>query len=69
MQVVPGTDSAETFGDFTAADWGLYDRFTVELLRRGVFNLPGGRWYLSTAHTADDVERTVAAAREALAAL
>ncbi|WP_207632156.1 aspartate aminotransferase family protein [Occultella kanbiaonis] len=69
VQVVPGTSTAETFKDFTTADWDFYDRFTIELLRRGVFSLPGGRWYLSTAHTAADVERTVAAARDALDAL
>jgi glutamate-1-semialdehyde 2,1-aminomutase len=37
------------------------------MLRRGQFLLPGGRWYLSTAHTDADVEETLVAARDAIA--
>jgi glutamate-1-semialdehyde aminotransferase len=37
------------------------------MLRRGVRPIPGGRWYLSAAHTAEHVARTVRAAGEALA--
>lgn len=46
-----------------------YDKVLVELLRRGVFALPGGRWYLSTAHTREDIDATVSAFGESLAAL
>lgn len=48
------------------ADQVAYDRLLVELLKHGVFALPGGRWYVSTAHTADDIDQTVAAFADAL---
>jgi glutamate-1-semialdehyde 2,1-aminomutase len=59
-----GTD----FTDFLAADQEFYERLVVNLLRRGVFALPGGRWYLSTAHSAADVAEAVAVFDAALAA-
>lgn len=52
--------------DYLRADWAEYDRVAVELRRRGVFVLPGGRWYLSTSHTQDDIAATLAAFGEAL---
>jgi glutamate-1-semialdehyde 2,1-aminomutase len=51
------------------SDQGVYDRVLIELLRRGVFALPGGRWYLSTAHTPHDIDSTVSAFGEALASV
>jgi glutamate-1-semialdehyde 2,1-aminomutase len=44
-----------------------YAVFAEAMVRRGVRPIPGGRWYLSAAHTAEHVARTVRAAREALA--
>lgn len=69
VQVMPGVTDATTFSDFLAADQGLYDTFIVEMLRRGQFILPAGRWYISAAHTDADIMETVAAARESLAAI
>ncbi|MER7334215.1 MULTISPECIES: aspartate aminotransferase family protein [unclassified Micromonospora] len=68
VQCIPGVESARTFGDFLAADQGFYDRLTVQMLRRGLFTLPGGRWYVSTAHTDADIAATVAIIDQALAA-
>ncbi|MFF2653939.1 aspartate aminotransferase family protein [Streptomyces sp. NPDC058045] len=68
VQVLPGLDRCDTFAQFLAGDQEWYDALTVELLRRGVFALPGGRWYLSTAHTRADVDTTVQAFGEAVAA-
>jgi glutamate-1-semialdehyde 2,1-aminomutase len=68
VQIVPGTDRCDTFTQFLAGDQQWYDAVIVELLRRGVFVLPGGRWYLSTAHTLADVDSTVTAFDEAVAA-
>jgi glutamate-1-semialdehyde 2,1-aminomutase len=68
VQCAAGVGSARTFGDFLAADQEFYDRLTVEMLRRGLFTLPGGRWYLSTAHTDEDIATTAAIIDEALAA-
>jgi glutamate-1-semialdehyde 2,1-aminomutase len=51
------------------SDQNWYDKVLVELLRRGVFALPGGRWYLSTAHRREDIDATVSAFGESLAAV
>ena len=51
-----------------SADQAFYDRLTVQLLRRGIFTLPGGRWYLSTVHDDGHVAETVQAFDESLAA-
>ncbi|WP_454140871.1 aspartate aminotransferase family protein [Microbacterium lacticum] len=69
VQVALGIPSLTTVPHYMDADWAAYDRLLVELLRRRQFALPGGRWYLSTAHTSEDVDETVAAFRLALAAL
>lgn len=68
VQLGPGVDRIATFDDFLRVDQAAYDRLTVELLRRGVFVMPGGRWYLSTAHSSEDVVWTLSAFRAALAA-
>ena len=44
-----------------------YAVFIEAMVRRGVRPIPGGRWFLSAAHTPDHVGQTVQAAREALA--
>jgi glutamate-1-semialdehyde 2,1-aminomutase len=66
VQCALGVNRLDTYDDYASADWALWDRIVVELLDEGVFALPGGRWYLSTAHTAGDIEATVAAFARAL---
>ncbi len=68
VQVLFGVANGATFSDFMGADQGFYDRVVVQMLRRGVFALPGGRWYLSTAHTAADVATAVDVFDQALGA-
>ncbi|WP_460533268.1 aspartate aminotransferase family protein [Humibacter ginsengiterrae] len=51
------------------SDQRRYDMVLVEMLRRGVFALPGGRWYLSTVHTRADIDSTVSVFGDALAAV
>ncbi|HET7559059.1 MAG TPA: glutamate-1-semialdehyde 2,1-aminomutase [Limnochordia bacterium] len=51
------------------ADYTRYDAFSAAMLRQGVRIMPGGRWYVSAAHTDDDIEQTLAAARTAFAEL
>jgi glutamate-1-semialdehyde 2,1-aminomutase len=50
------------------ADATMYGRFFREMLARGVYPPPSQfeAWFLSGAHTAGDVEKTIRAAREAL---
>jgi glutamate-1-semialdehyde 2,1-aminomutase len=56
--------------DARRADHGRYARFFHAMLEAGVYLPPSGyeAWFLGTAHTDEDVERTVAAARVAAAA-
>jgi glutamate-1-semialdehyde 2,1-aminomutase len=68
VQCLIGIENVSTFSEFMAADQRLYDRLTVEMLRRGVFTLPGGRWYISTAHTDADIAEAVDAVDDALGA-
>jgi glutamate-1-semialdehyde aminotransferase len=39
------------------------------MIRRGIFVAPGGKLYLSLAHTAADVDQTLEAAEQALQAI
>lgn len=68
MHVLPGVDSAADFDGYLAADYSIYDTIAVELLRRGVFVPVGGRLYLSTAHTATDIDVAISAYHDALKA-
>ena len=42
--------------------------FAHELIRRGVYCTPGGKLYLSLAHSDEDIDRIVSVAAQALAA-
>jgi len=58
------------YRDAKRSDTALFGRFFWEMLARGVY-LPCSQFeamFLSAAHTADDVDQTAAAAREALRA-
>jgi glutamate-1-semialdehyde 2,1-aminomutase len=57
---------ARTYRDTLAADSALYADFALALLDEGVMVLPDGRWYLSTAHTDEDIDSTLAAAQRTL---
>lgn len=55
--------------DLQRADKNKSVRFGYELIRRGIYCTPGGKLYLSLAHTDADLDRTVAIAAEALKAV
>jgi glutamate-1-semialdehyde 2,1-aminomutase len=69
VQCALGVPSIRTFAEFMTADTATYDQVLVELLRRGIFALPGGRWYLSTEHTEDDIDETVTIFGQAISAV
>jgi len=46
-------------------DKALYSDFALALLDEGVLVLPDGRWYISTAHSDDDIEATLTAVERA----
>jgi glutamate-1-semialdehyde 2,1-aminomutase len=55
--------------DLAHADRKKAVAFGHELIRRGVYCTPGGKLYLSLAHTDDDIAATLEAARAAFANL
>ena len=59
------------YDDAKSSDTSLYARFFGEMLARGVFLAPSQfeAMFLSAAHTADDIDYTIGAAREALRSL
>ena len=59
------------YGGAKRSDTKLYARFFREMLDRGIFLAPSQfeAAFLSLAHTAEDVRRTISAARESLAAI
>ena len=59
------------FQSATRADTDKYGRFFRGLIARGVYPPPSQfeAWFLSGAHTARDVDKTIAAAREAMKGL
>ena len=60
----PVTDMATA----SASDMDAFARFFHAMTERGVYPPPSQfeAWFVSAAHTADDVEQTLAAARDAL---
>jgi glutamate-1-semialdehyde 2,1-aminomutase len=54
--------------DLQKADRPRAVRFGNEMIRRGVYCTPGGKLYLSLAHSDEDIDRTVAIAGQALRA-
>jgi glutamate-1-semialdehyde 2,1-aminomutase len=60
VQVTPTSNPGlPAFSTYMSADWKFYNELIVALLRRGVFVMPGGRMYLSTEHSDEDVAATV----------
>jgi len=59
------------FAEAVACDTQAYGRFFHGMLQRGVFLPPSQfeAWFVGLAHTAEAIEETVAAAREALAGI
>ncbi|MGW3953128.1 aspartate aminotransferase family protein [Streptomyces sp. NPDC004752] len=68
IEPVFGEHPITDYASYTRADLGAGRRFGIELIRRGVFVNPGAKWYTSSAHTADDLEVTLAAVDAALVA-
>ncbi len=70
LQVVFGDQQPlRNHRDLLKADKKKAVAFGHELIRRGVFCTPGGKLYLSLAHSEADLERTTTLAKEVLKAL
>jgi glutamate-1-semialdehyde 2,1-aminomutase len=55
---------ARNYRDTLRANRERYSDFCLALLDEGILALPDGRWYVSTAHSDDDIEATLAALRK-----
>jgi glutamate-1-semialdehyde 2,1-aminomutase len=55
----------QNYRDLLAADRQKYNDFVLALLDEGVLPLPDGRWYMSTAHSDEDIQRTLEAVERA----
>ncbi len=60
------TSPVTDYRTLTAQDRSAYPRFWSALQDRGIRAIPGGLWFVSTAHTEADVEQTLVAVREAI---
>jgi len=58
-----------TWMDLTTADKNLGYRWAIELLKRGLLVNPNEKFYISIAHTDDDVTRTLEIVDAAFAAI
>ena len=64
-----GPRPVRTYADIRAADSGALVAFAMQLQLRGIHALGRGLWYVSAAHTDEDIERTVEAAGSAFEAI
>jgi glutamate-1-semialdehyde 2,1-aminomutase len=55
----------QNYRDLLAADKQKYSDFVLALLDEGVLPLPDGRWYMSAAHTDEDIQQTLEAVERA----
>lgn len=69
LQLALGTTAMTSFAEFLTIDAAAHRRLEQELVDAGAFVLPGGRWYLSTAHDDDHIARTLSMFDTAVAAL
>jgi glutamate-1-semialdehyde 2,1-aminomutase len=62
------TRPVRDFESATSADTDQYAKFFVGMIKRGVYPPPSQfeAWFLSAAHTVKDVDKTIAAARDAM---
>ena len=66
VQIFAGVRTLDEIGDIAKTDKNRTLEFTAELLRSGVFTLPRGLMYISTAHTEMDIAVTKKAITEAM---
>jgi len=59
-------EEAVDYRTFVSRDTDAYGRFWLALQERGVRVVPDGLWFVSTAHTQEDIDRTLEAVKEAL---
>ena len=56
----------QSIRDVMRADQASDQRFRAGLLQRGIYNLPGGRWYVGAAHSDKELQRVLPAIHESM---
>jgi glutamate-1-semialdehyde 2,1-aminomutase len=69
FQMLYTTQPVGNYPDFLAADREKSRQFGLECIRRGVTTTPGEKFYVSLAHSDEDIEETIAVFAEAFDAL
>ena len=59
-------DEVVDYRTFTSRDKEASVRFWLALQERGIRTTPDGLWFVSTAHTQEDVDKTLAAVAESM---
>jgi glutamate-1-semialdehyde aminotransferase len=54
------------YSDILGDDRDLLAQFLLEVLTEGIYHLPDGRMYVSTAHSEEDIKQTLEAFLRAL---
>ena len=62
-------EAPTSWADLLAADKELGLRWSIELIKRGILVNPNEKFYVSTEHTREDVERTLEAIDDSFAAM
>lgn len=57
------------YRDYARRDTARYDRLVTEMVYRGVRTISRGTWYISAAHTVEEINRTLETFAEALSAI
>lgn len=61
-----GVEEATDYRSYAGRDVEAYARFNMALQDRGVRTVPEGQWFISTAHTQADIDKTLTAVSEAM---
>jgi len=69
FEPVFGTGPVTNYREYLATNREAARAFGVELVKRGIYLHPGGKFYMSAAHTPEQIEVTVAKAKDSLKAV
>lgn len=64
--IIDTDEKVETFAQFQKRDQQKFEKLAELLLIEGVMVRPSGLWYISTAHTEEDIEFTISAFKKAV---
>jgi glutamate-1-semialdehyde 2,1-aminomutase len=68
-EVIFGEAPVHDYRSYVSSNRSAAKAFGLELLRRGLYVKPGGKWFLSTAHETRHIDQALDAAESALSAI